>query len=673
MELIMPHNPVQFSKFKYILLNIVSIISYFFFIFCLYDKNPITINDYSLLKKTSSLNKTSTNKEISFSNLKTYNNNFFSVSREKFLYESQKKLIFSSLSEQMFEGSWKSINLSEKESGESLIYFEKALERKSGLEALAIEIKNKQGKYIDSWTKTISFTKYKSLNKKIDLLKKTFDISGIYMTQYEKGEIFETKFKQEKCIGIINITFPLGFIDINATTLNGNKIYLGKMGYPDNNNFTMKFRSNCGIGFDIKANIIDIEKNDEEKQNKIFIYFFLCLFSTVLYGVGGLFLFYGIKNNEGYLSCFNIELFSLNSVWNFYCCISNIYIAFNTNFNFFVFLSTIGLCSILKLFAFDSIIYSVYWKIKERRITRICQLIKIKLRFYLFLCSCLILCFFFMPIFFVNYYCILLISFILWFPQILYNIISFNRYSFPFIFILANSIDRLIYPFYFRAYKNNYFELETNIYIFILALIIIISNVIILLIQSYAGPRFMLPKKYQEKTNEYYKELDEIKNFCKDINEECVICLMPIYQEGKIEMVEMKENNNSNEDDITNEEKLSESNMSNNIEDNNINDDKNLLIKEENSKNEKTEVEINNQNNQDRKCLKIFKKTNMHIKEFFKYNFFYFYKSSSNINNKPYILTPCKHVFHSDCLDKWLEVKRECPNCRTSLDKYFDY
>jgi len=631
MELIIPQNSVQFSKFKYILLNIVSIISYFFFIFCLYDKNPITINDFSLLKESSSL------------------------------------------SEQMFEGSWKSINLSEKESGEALIYFEKALERKSGLEALAIEIKNKQGKYIDSWTKTISFTKYKSLNKKIDLLKKTFDINGIYMTQYEKGEIFETKFKQEKCIGIINITFPLGFIDINATTLNGNKIYLGKMGYPDNNNFTMKFRSNCGIGFDIKANIIDIEKNDEEKQNKIFIYFFLCLFSTVLYGVGGLFLFYGIKNNEGYLSCFNIELFSLNSVWNFYCCISNIYIAFNTNFNFFVFLSTIGLCSILKLFAFDSIIYSVYWKIKERRITRICQLIKIKLRFYLFLCSCLILCFFFMPIFFVNYYCILLISFFLWFPQIIYNIISFNRYNFPFIFILANSIDRLIYPFYFRAYKDNYFELETNIYIFILALIIIISNVIILLIQSYAGPRFMLPKKYQEKTNEYYKELDEIKNFCKDINEECVICLMPIYREGKIEMVEMKENNNSNEDDITNEEKLSESNMSNNIEDNNINDDKNLLIKEENSKIEKTDVEINNQNNQDRKCLKTFKKTNMHIKEFFKYNFFYFYKSSSNINNKPYILTPCKHVFHSDCLDKWLEVKRECPNCRTSLDKYFDY
>ena len=60
MELIIPQNSVQFSKFKYILLNIVSIISYFFFIFCLYDKNPITINDFSLLKESSSLNKTST-------------------------------------------------------------------------------------------------------------------------------------------------------------------------------------------------------------------------------------------------------------------------------------------------------------------------------------------------------------------------------------------------------------------------------------------------------------------------------------------------------------------------------------------------------------------------------------------------------------------------------------
>ena len=51
-----------------------------------------------------------------------------------------------------------------------------------------------------------------------------------------------------------------------------------------------------------------------------------------------------------------------------------------------------------------------------------------------------------------------------------------------------------------------------------------------------------------------------------------------------------------------------------------------------------------------------------------KENFIFFYKQSSNILNKLYMVTPCKHIFHSECLEKWLEHKKECPNCRTSLE-----
>ena len=74
-------------------------------------------------------------------------------------------------------------------------------------------------------------------------------------------------------------------------------------------------------------------------------------------------------------------------------------------------------------------------------------------------------------------------------------------------------------------------------------MLIIITCVIILLAQTFKGPRFILPFKYQENKNEYYKTFDEIKNICKNINEECVICLMPIYPENESEMLEMKENN----------------------------------------------------------------------------------------------------------------------------------
>ena len=32
-----------------------------------------------------------------------------------------------------------------------------------------------------------------------------------------------------------------------------------------------------------------------------------------------------------------------------------------------------------------------------------------------------------------------------------------------------------------------------------------------------------------------------------------------------------------------------------------------------------------------------------------------------------YMLAPCDHLFHRDCLVQWMDIKMECPICRTEL------
>jgi len=39
----------------------------------------------------------------------------------------------------------------------------------------------------------------------------------------------------------------------------------------------------------------------------------------------------------------------------------------------------------------------------------------------------------------------------------------------------------------------------------------------------------------------------------------------------------------------------------------------------------------------------------------------------SNISPDKYMLTPCNHLFHTECLTQWMNEKMECPTCRGHL------
>ena len=38
-------------------------------------------------------------------------------------------------------------------------------------------------------------------------------------------------------------------------------------------------------------------------------------------------------------------------------------------------------------------------------------------------------------------------------------------------------------------------------------------------------------------------------------------------------------------------------------------------------------------------------------------------------NLRSRMITPCNHAFHTECLQKWMEVKLECPTCTYITEK----
>ena len=70
-------------------------------------------------------------------------------------------------------------------------------------------------------------------------------------------------------------------------------------------------------------------------------------------------------------------------------------------------------------------------------------------------------------------------------------------------------------------------------------------------------------------------------------------------------------------------------------------------------------LEINNQEDDD----EVFKANGNYIEKLA----IMIQKWNKKKNNKPYMKTPCGHIFHTRCLETWLEIKNECPYCRQKI------
>ena len=639
------------------------------------------------------------------------------IPKEAYFLQKQKQILLSRLVKNIYSGTWEYFPYTQEEyehnknhisnitkfyylnssqnifkignykNGTVNFSFKKAIEMITKKEALALTMKNLEGNYIDNWIQHISYDKVEDLNMTIDDQNKLYIIKGEFITNMVKGKLFanrrRNKINNRKivCGSFIELEFPLVNITLQ-TTLNDNTVILKNISTIDPRNFTMIISSSCGFRIKIKGEIFDITKDSKITKKKINIFSYLCIIGSLLYLVGATSLTCSLNRNENAISVVSLDCYCQNLAWHSYCGITNInfgliYSEYFGNF------CMIALFSLVNFVVFDLRFLYFYWKIK-RRVLNDRRFLRLRLRFFAIFYGLLILSFLSVSSFYMNWIYISILSIALWTPQIIHNIIDNNKYMYPTFYILSTTIDRMIYPLYFRGYGNNFFQLKNDLYLMAALLSLILISIIILYLQAIIGPRFMLPQKYQKNNTIFYKSREELLEESPDcIKEECVICLSPLIEGNSNNdsknsnlnvIINNKENENENSVDSPTELKAETTSrtLNGNIEINNNN--KNILKKELHIfKNNKDSLAIsvkNKQNHNHEDYNFSFKNIIKLMAMIFYKNMFKFYKFKTNKGNKNYMIIACGHIFHATCIEKWFDRKKECPSCRASLEEY---
>ena len=658
-----------------------------------------------------------------------------------------KRKLLNDFSNYNFKCSWESVqyknnsniyNIGETHFGEGFFNIKKKSEFFTGIEYFTLLMKNNEGNYIDNWIIHSSVALLDNIFINKNIVNNTFEITGNFETTLFKGNYFNilNQDNPDICKTKMDFYFPLDnqiFSDNNTIEIkNPNE----NMDFKINpNNFSIIIESSCGFKFKIRASVYEKEKEGKIIRNRINIYCLISIFISILYIISVTIVIFNMKRYEAIISSMSIDCLSINPIWNTYVGLANINIS--TRFQeYFNNISLIVILSGIKFLFFDFRLLSTYWSIRRTQLDA-SRYLKERIRFYFIYYLFIFSSFFLINSFFLNYFFIMILCILLWVPQIIYNIRNRNKYSYPFIYIISTTFDKLFYPVYFRGVKNNFIKTKVNTTLIIIMVLFVVFTIIIMYIQALKEPRFMFPGSLNHPIYDFFRSKEELLSINNNIgNEECVICLLPIFSSENEIMIEMedkskinldenkKENAEEKIDIVENKEDInlsyndtyntSDSHSVNSelerIEDNEINDQNNSIlstekiINEEISNKKNLKIHFNNktkirlveeeefEENKEENNLSynpgfstsnnyyiylVFKKIILFFEDvlyvfniLFCKNFFTFYKRPLYSEGKLYMLTPCNHVFHSECLEKWLEYKKECPNCRKSMEGY---
>ena len=544
--------------------------------------------------------------------------------------------ILSKIYPENYVGNWNNIkkNISY---GKAKLRIEKPKNNIININSIKIKFKILEGNFMDKWAIITS-------EPKKNLLLFANTIKGNFQSHITFGSelnIIENKICE---------TF------INLELINPNEKYYKNI----KGNFTSE---NCNLQFSFNFQIEDLNENFWIITN----YTIIAIIINILSIFNTIWTIYCINDSDVFGKSISLITVSENILWNSFGCLCNFVFTMYQNYYYINF----GIISFLFFINFSIIdirlLYTL-WNIKFRHlITNPLELRKKLIQFYFYFYLIMFFCFFFAMKFYFNKYYNLFGIFMTWVPQIIYNVKNKNKISPPICYLIIININRLFPLIYFRGFKNNFFDYSTNYkYVFYGSLILIVST-LILYSQTLFGSRWFL--NYNKKSNfDFFKTEDEIKEIRNDAqNLECLICLNPILKENESKEENIYVFDNNNKIEIENDDLNPNKNeISLNINEKDL-ININVYEKEKKIINMNNFDTINNENNNNNiETKKKLCKCKINYSNI--YNIcFNFHEKSANIFNKPIMITPCNHIFHSDCLEEWFRMKKECPSCRNEI------
>ncbi|KAK0434656.1 hypothetical protein EV421DRAFT_1839657 [Armillaria borealis] len=205
----------------------------------------------------------------------------------------------------------------------------------------------------------------------------------------------------------------------------------------------------------------------------------------------------------------------------------------------------------------------------------------------------------------------------IWLPQIIRSVRRGRSSGFSKEYVIATTVCRLYLAMYFLACPKNVLDVDPRSWSYYLAVFVCLQAFIVIL-QDELGPAFFLPAKYAiVKTYDYHPALPlpDPEAPEKSLGD-CVICLDAILIESPL--LRKRKSTDEKHDDWDTRSITSKRKIPKGID-----------------------------------ASGILNAVQAGV--------------GSAVAKKNYSLAPCHHLFHTECLEKWLAIKNICPQCRRPL------